>query len=138
MKTDISKTLNSGKLLLILLLFATSIACNQQQPEDTKEVAEDRNDEKFENNKSESDAQFLVNASEINLMEIKLSELAERNAVAAETKELSKMMMDQHNKNQEELKNLAASKSISIPVTLTDEGEDKYKKLMDKMGLTFA
>ena len=50
MKTDISKTLNSGKLLLVLLLFATSIACNQQQPEDTKEVAEDRNDEKFENN----------------------------------------------------------------------------------------
>ena len=137
MKTDISKTLNSGKLLMILLLFATSIACNQQQPEDTKEVAEDRNDEKFENNKSESDAQFLVNASEINLMEIKLSELAERNAVAAETKELSKMMMDQHNKNQEELKNLAASKSISIPVTLTDEGEDKYKKLMDKKGNDF-
>lgn len=137
MKTVKLKTLNSGKVLIAILILATSIACNQQKNEDPKEVAEDRNDEKFANNKSESDAQFLVNASEINLMEIKLSELASANAMSAEVKDLSKMLMDHHSKNHDELKSLAESKSISIPTALTNEGEDEYKKLNEKKGNDF-
>ena len=100
-------------------------------------MAEDHNEAKFDDNKTEDDAQFLVNAAEINLMEIQLGNLAAEKGSMTEVKEMGKMMVDEHTKNLEELKGLAAKKSITIPTSLTDEGQDAYKKLTEKSGKDF-
>jgi|GEM_PF-2746860 len=47
------------------------------KPEDTKEVAEESNEEILDNNKSEKGAKFLVNDAEINREEISLGNLAQ-------------------------------------------------------------
>ena len=52
-------------------------------------------------------------------------------------KELGKMMEDEHTKAQNDLQALAASKQITIPLTLTENGMDANKKLMDKTGKDF-
>ncbi len=122
--------------LLIFALTAGSVACNNQR-EDPKEVAEDRNDQKFDENKNEKDAQFLVNAAEINLKEIQLAQLAKSNATMKEVKDLANMMEQEHTKSLNELKDLAASKMITIPTTVTEDGMDAYKKLSDKKGHDF-
>ena len=60
---------------LIAAIIGTS-SCMNNKPEDTKEVAEEKNEQIFDNNNNEKDAQFLVNAAEINHEEISLGQLA--------------------------------------------------------------
>ena len=56
---------------LILIITFGMGSCNNEKTEDTKEVAEESNDAKFEN-KKENDADFMVAAAGINLEEIQL------------------------------------------------------------------
>lgn len=113
------------------VLFTFSFAaCNSTKPEDTKEVATEHNEAKFDSDK-ESDAKYLVSASEINLEEVQLGQLAQTKGTAAHVKELGKMMEDEHVKAQAELEALAAKKQITIPTTLTDDGMSANRKLMD-------
>ncbi len=119
-----------------IILFITSCG-NNSQPEDTKEVAEEHNDAKFDNNKQEKDAQFLVNAAEINLEEIKLGQLAQERGRAAHVKELGKMMENEHSKSLVALTALAKTKIITIPSSPTDNALDAYKKLNNKSGNDF-
>ena len=118
-----------------ILLFAS--CSNTQKPKDTKEVAEDRNDEKFDNNKQEKDAQFLVNAAEINLEEIQLGKLAQKKGGTAEVKELGKRMEDAHTKSLNDLKSLAKRKMITIPTTPTENAQDAYETLNEESGKDF-
>ena len=67
------------KSTLFFSILITLVSCNNDQKSDSKDVAEEHNDAKFNNNDTERDAQFLVNASEINLEEMKLAELAQQN-----------------------------------------------------------
>jgi len=127
-------------MLLVTLFTTVSLitSCgNSQQPKDTKVVAKELNDEKFDNNKQEKDAQFLVNASEINMEEIQLGQLAQQNGTTTHVKELGKMMEDAHTKSQNDLTALAKSKMITIPTSLTEDAQEAYKKLSEKSGNDF-
>ncbi len=119
--------------LMLVSAIAFAITCNKShQPEDSKEMAEEQNDAKFDDNSKENDAQFLVNAAEINLLEIQLSELALERAAMQDVKNLAKEMADVHNKSLKDLNDMASKKMISVPTALTKEGQDTHQKLMDK------
>jgi putative membrane protein len=124
-------------LLAISMVTVLHSCDNSSKTTDTKEVAEDRNDEKFDTKKSEDDAQFLVNAAEINLKEIQLGNLAAEKGGNREVKELGKMMANAHSQAMEELKTLANNKAVTIPTSLTDDNQRDYKKLVDKSGHDF-
>ena len=122
--------------LMVCILLFTSCDYNQKAG-DTKEIAEGRNDAKFDNNEKEEDAQFLVNAAEINLEEIQLGKLAQQKGTTVHVKELGKMMEDAHSKSQRDLIALAESKQISIPSSATNDAKDVYMKLKKKSGDDF-
>lgn len=122
--------------VVILMVFVLSACNDAKKPEDTKNVAEEHNDAKFDNSK-EKDAQFLVAAAEINLEEIQLGELAQKNGMLADVKDLGKMMEKDHSGAMKDLQTLAAKKQITIPATVTDSGKDDYKKLSEKSGKDF-
>lgn len=115
---------------------------------DTKVVAENRNAKNFENkdhseDKSKlNDAQFLVNAAEINLEGIQLGKMAQRKGSTMHVKELGKMMEDEHTKFQKDLEALALNKNIAIPTSLTEKGKNAYEKLnevpQDQFGQAYA
>lgn len=111
-------------------------SCNNNKTEDPAAVAEDHNDAKFDNTK-EKDAQFLVDATEINREEIQLGQLAQQQAVSQDIKDLGKMMVDDHQKCLAEVQSLAASKSITIPDAMSKDGQDAYDKLMKESGTDF-
>lgn len=115
----------------VAILF-TSACMKQSEQQDSKEVAEEQNDAKFDANAKEKDAQFLVDAAEINLLEIKLSELALEKGTLPEVKELAQTMVDQHKKSLNDLNALAERKMVSVPTVLTKEGQDAHQVLMDK------
>lgn len=107
-------------------------SCSSNNPEDPKVIAEDQNEERFDDTKSEKDAAFLVTAAGINLEEIKLGELAQKRGSTPDVKALGKMMVDEHTAAQNDLKKLAATKSITIPVVLTDNGKDAFDDLNEE------
>jgi len=112
-------------------------SCNNNKPEDSEEVAEEQNEARFEERKSEKDAQFLVDAAAINLEEINLGELAQQKGSMVDVKDLGKMMVKEHTAALDELKKLAKSKSIVLPTTLTEDGQDAYDKLNKETGKDF-
>lgn len=133
--------LKSGVLLLGLasasvLLMLSLASCNNTTSRNTKDVAEEHNDAKFASAK-EDDADFLVNAEEINLEEIQLGLLAQTRSTSTEVKELGKMMEKDHTKASSDLQKLAAKKQVTIPTTLTDDGISANKKLVDTKSADF-
>lgn len=129
------KKINYIKKALILATFASTIllfvSCSNN-PKDSKTVAEDHNKEKFDDRKQKKDAQFLVDAAEINLEQIQLGKLAQQKGAAAHVKELGKVVEDAHTKSQRELTTLANNKRVSIPSNASDDAKDEYKKLNEK------
>lgn len=140
MKKNNSTILKMSLYTAAFLGIFTFVSCNQNTDSngtDTKEIAEDNNnDAKFSDTK-EDDAEFLVSAAAINLEEIQLGQLAQKNSKMPEVIELGKMMEVDHTKAQKELQALATRKQIDIPTTLTDDGMDAYNKLKDKFGKGF-
>src|SRR6266542_95585 len=134
MKMHFLKILRNVSLLSVLLLLMS--CSNRPKQQDTKSEAEEHNDAKFDNTKN-NDAQFLVDASEINLKEIRLGQLAQKHSMAVDVKKLGKMMEEGHTKAQKELSDLAEKKQITIPKSLADNGGDDYKKLQNEKGKNF-
>lgn len=129
---------NLFKVALLLITVSAVTACtNNQQPEDTKDIAEDHNEAKFDNTDKEKDAKFLVNAAEINLEEIHLGQLAQQNSNMSDVKELGMMMEQEHIKSLTDLTALADKKMITIPRSLTDDAIKAYDKLNKKSGKEF-
>jgi putative membrane protein len=135
-----SRKLKSA-LLFIALISITSfgmISCDKKtKTEDTKEVAEDKNDAKMDGMKNEADAQFLVDVAEANQEEIGLGKLAQQKGSMADVKDLGKMMVEAHTKAMTDLSALAAKKSISLPEAKTDDVIDGYKEMNEKSGKKF-
>lgn len=136
MKKGIQLTSFKAVLLVITLIAATS--CNDSQKhEDSKDVAEEHNETKYDNEVKEKDSQFLVDAAEINMEEIQLGQLTQKNSSMSDVKELAKMMEKEHGELLVNLTTLAAKKMITIPTSLTDRGMDAYVKLSKKSGNEF-
>ena len=114
------------------------VSCMSKKPEDTKEVAEEQNEQKFEDEKNEKDAQFLVDAAEISREEISLGQLAQQKGSKDHLIELGKMMEEGHTKSLADLTAIAKIKNISLPSSETEDGIKAYKKLDEKSGIDFV
>ncbi|KOS06269.1 hypothetical protein AM493_09670 [Flavobacterium akiainvivens] len=135
------KTSLFSKLFLGAAVITMSLASckNEAKPEDSKEAAEEQNEAKFDdtNEAKEDDSQYLANAAEVDLKQIELGKLAQTKSSNADIKALGKMMVDAHTKSFEALKTTSSAKNISIPLVLTEKGNDAYKELNDKSGTDF-
>ncbi len=131
------KTVFIQATLIIAVIIGLS-SCGNNNSKNTKDVAEDHNDAKFDKNDNEKDAQFLVNAVEINMEEISLGQLAQQKGSTNHVKELGKMMEESHTKSLAELTALAQTKSITLPTSQTENGKEAYKDLNEKSGNDFG
>lgn len=134
------KTVNIKTVLFSATFLATIFlvsSCDDSKSQDTKTIAEERNDEKFEKNKNEKDAQFLVNAAGINLKQIQLGQLAQKKGSSGHVQDLGKILESDHKKSQSDLTALAKRKNISIPTSPTKSSKDAYRDLEEKSGNDF-
>ncbi|OXA91232.1 DUF4142 domain-containing protein [Flavobacterium hercynium] len=134
------KLLLAGKVILgagLIIIFLNSCK-NETKQEDPKEVAEDINEAKFDTiADKEDDSEFLVDQAEINLAEIEIGKLAQTKGTNAEVKKFGKMLVDEHTKAASEVSALAKTKNFTLPTSLTEEGQEEYKKLNEKSGADF-
>ena len=136
MKTTSFKTILIHATWITATLFGAS-ACNNNQATDPKDVAEEHNDAKFDNNEQEKNAQLLVNAQEFNLEAVNLGELAAQRGTTDHVRELGKTMQEHYRASINDVSSLAKSKTITVPTTLTDNGQQALKSLNDKTGIDF-
>lgn len=123
-------------IFAVCILFLVSTGYGQEG-KDIKAVSEKQDDATFDNNKNKKDAQFLVNAVEMNREQIKLGQLAQKNGTTSHVKELGTMMEDAHRKSLNDLTALADSKNITIPALPNDSVQNTYKKLNETKGSDF-
>lgn len=118
-------------------MFLATSCTPKAENEDSKEVAEEQNEAKFEDSDIEGDTEFAVKAADAGMLEVQLGELAQQKGVSKEVKDLGKMMVDDHSKANEELKALAQTKNISLPTSLSEKCQKKYNELAEKSGKDF-
>ncbi len=137
MKTNKTTIALFGFLLAVTFLMSWT-ACSDNKSEDTKDVAQEHNNAKFDSNANkEDDSKFLVAAAEINLEEVQLGKLAQTNGASNDVKTLGKMMELDHTAAMNDLNVLATKKQITIPTTITDKGQSAYKSLSEKKAKDF-
>lgn len=129
------------KTKLIAAIFApalmvATIACEPKKT-DSKEIAEEQNEQKLDDTKVEKDAEFATTAADGGLLEVRLGELAQQNGNADVVKRLGKAMVDEHTKSNQELASLAAQKNISLPQALSEKNQEKFNDLAEKTGTDF-
>ncbi|MEP7142536.1 MAG: DUF4142 domain-containing protein [Ferruginibacter sp.] len=86
---------------------------------------------------SKDDADFAVEAANGGMMEVQLGNYAQQNALSPRVKEFGAMMTRDHTKANDELKGIAASKSITLPAESGDKAKKEMEDLMKKKGKDF-
>ncbi|RKS25612.1 putative membrane protein [Flavobacterium endophyticum] len=126
-----------GSLILLLVLAAMSCK-NENKSAEMEEVAQEENGSKSDGIKNaEDDAQYLVEAAATDLQEIEIGKLAQQKSSDPDVKAFGKMLEEDHMKSSAEVKKLAQLKNISLPGTLTEDGQKMYEELDEKAGLDF-
>ena len=129
------KTISTLSLALVAILFLST--CNKKDGGDSKEFAEEQNEEKFEDNKTENDAEFVVEAADGGMFEVQAAELAIKTSPSDEVKKFAQMILKDHSTANTELKAIAEKKNITLPIALSDDKQKKYDDLADKAGEEF-
>src|ERR1051326_6361170 len=130
-----NKTMKKNIFYAALVCFFMTTACNNST--DSKTVANDENKDKFKETDMKQDADFVVMACDANMLEIQLGELAKKTAMTEDVKKLAEHMIADHTKANNELKELASKKNISVPSILSDKSQKKYDDLVKKTGIDF-
>ena len=128
------------KAIASLLLFATFFlcsSCSKNKPDDSKEVAEEQNEEKFDTTNLEYDTEFAVSAADAGILEVQLGTLALTKATSSIVKQFAQTMIDDHTKANEELKALSESKNITLPTILSEKHQKRVSNLEEKSGSDF-
>ena len=141
--------------LLVGGVFFTATSCSENKANDSRDVAEKENksnqvtDYRTGNNtnlenrpvmviNNDDDAQFLMDAAEMQHENISLGNLAQQKGNSEHVRALGKMMVEENSKSLNELKALAQTKSIAIPSSATEDSNDFHKKLNEKNGKDFS
>jgi len=78
---------------------------------------------------SNSDKNFVSDQLADGMAEIELAKVARDHAASADVKQFAQMMIDDHTKAGDQLKQIATSNSIPVDTTI----DDKHQNLMDKL-----
>jgi putative membrane protein len=84
-----------------------------------------------------ADSSFLKSACEGGMMEVKMGELAQRNASDPHVKEFGQRMMTDHGSMGNEVKALASRENVSLPEDIGVKDKFVYERLSKKTGADF-
>jgi putative membrane protein len=123
--------------IVLIVVISTAFNYLDSKSKVSKEVVVQRNDVDYDKRRSEEAAQFLLDASEINLEQISLGKLAQQKGNKNDTKALGKRMESEHANSNNVLNALLKTKSIILPTSQTESGLNAYQKLNHKSGIDF-
>lgn len=86
---------------------------------------------------SEDDANWAVEVANAGMTEVELSKVAKEKATTQRLKDFADMMVNDHGQANDQLKQLAATKNITLPANLSDASQKKLDDLNKKTGKDF-
>lgn len=113
--------------MLALVVFLTS--CDSKKNDDSKEVAEDQNEAKHDDDGLKKDSDRAVDIADAGLYEVQLATLATTKAKSADVKKFAQMMVDDHTTANKELKDWASRKGVTLPDVMSEDKQKKYYDL---------
>jgi putative membrane protein len=94
-------------------------------------------DNQSNNQQGKSDADFVLAAADGGMLEVRLGELAMKQASSPNVQAFAKTMTIDHGKANEELKTIATKLNISVASGLSAKSQQKYDDLAQKKGGEF-
>jgi putative membrane protein len=131
------KTIVMKNLLLATATALMFTACADNKQKESKEVAEETNEKKFETNDAEKDAQFIVNATSGSYDEVAVADVALTKSANAEVKKLAQQLKTDHSAVITQLNGVAATKNVTVPTAATEDGTEAAKKLAETEAKNF-
>lgn len=80
---------------------------------------------------------FVNDAATGGMMEVELGNMAAQKASSQRVKDFGKMMVDDHTKANDNLKNITSQKNIDLPASITPDQRKDIDKLSKKSGSAF-
>jgi putative membrane protein len=128
-----NRSVNYIILIPFSLAFVVLSSCGQRVAQDeSKTIAEDKNNEKFDTKTGEKEAQFVVNEVSSAFAEIRMAELAQQQSTDQEVKDVASMLKSEHSALLKNLQDYAASNAISIPTEATDKAQKRANDLANE------
>lgn len=113
-----------------LLLATLLVACGTETNKDPVAEAKFQNEKRIGNedvtSKQERDAAFVVNVMSYSMLDVEMSQMAQRKATSPDVKYLAQLIAGEHAAMQKALQQLASQKSIVLPAGL---GAEQAKRL---------
>jgi putative membrane protein len=133
------------KTILPMICLAALAACNHSGKDSTAKADSANNSldsgQKVTPNSnreiSGDDAKFAVEAANGGMAEVELGTLAQQKATNPDVKNFGAMMVTDHSKANAEMKQLAASKNITLPDSINNDEKKIKMDLMGKSGADF-
>jgi putative membrane protein len=126
--------------LLIALAVSTTFACNRANNRDdvaANNTADNTVGTAGDTTPSSGDRDFIERHLEGGMAEVELGKMAAEKGSSAEVKRFGQMMVTDHTKAGDELKQIAAQYNIAPPAQLNDEHRDLRDKLSKLQGAEF-
>ena len=86
---------------------------------------------------SSSDRKFMEKAAQGGMAEVQLGKLATERASAPQVKQFGQRMVDDHGKANDQLKQLASQKGVTLPTTMDKSAQKEHDRLSKMSGAEF-
>jgi putative membrane protein len=90
-----------------------------------------------QNNLSSSDRQFITEAAQGGLAEVQLGQLASQRGTSNAVKEYGQRMVQDHTQVNEQLKQLATQKGVTLPTSIGSKNQQVKQRLSNLSGTNF-
>jgi putative membrane protein len=114
----------------LLSAFSDAVAQQPQQHQKHEKRQVEQQTQQTVGALSRSDKNFMTRAAQDGMAEVALAELGTRQASNEEVKQFAQRMVDDHSKANNELRDMASKKGITLP----SEMQAKHKSVQDRLG----
>ncbi len=137
----------NSSLFLGLALFGLSLAMvpsvtaqnssSQQMSSDQKMPTDQKMDSGSQKMAKSADVAFAIKAAQGGMAEVQLGKLAAEKAESPDVKSFGQLMVDDHSKANDQLKEVAEKENMTLPTTIDAKDQALYSKLQTMSGADF-
>jgi putative membrane protein len=128
------------RIIFISVLAGVYLMTSCENKNDSVRNAENTNEQKMKDSvitMDKDDEKFMVKAANGGMMEVQLGKWAHGHGMSKEVQMFGHHMMEDHQKANDQLKELAMKKKVTLPDSVDNSTKDKIKNLTDKKGKDF-
>jgi putative membrane protein len=132
------KLMRAGRILCVLTM-AAGMTCVAQDASGSATGSQASGSAKASGSsaKASADSKFVMKAAQGGMAEVELGNLAQSNGQSDAVKQFGKRMVDDHTKANDDLKQVAQEKNITLPTSMSAKDQATKDKLSKLQGAAF-